>query len=236
MGFFNGLYSYEIALLVLGVALFFVTLGAFWALMIRGKPFSKLVPLFIISVAMMGYPGIQSISFQNGVVTITKVTSQLQQDPTNTALRQTLQKAVDETASRPAADPNTMATIATAQFALGNKDAAEAQLSAASRTAPQLPAVVALQQKIDLDNKLTTLTSQVQENPTNEGAKAQLQQAVTEGSALKIANPLLLTDLASAQLAVGNSNQASVLADRALKIQPNLPAATALKQRISQNK
>jgi len=232
MSFFDGLTSYEIVLLVLGVVLFLVILAAFLTLIIKGKPYSKLLPFFVISVVMIGYTKIQSISYQNGVVTITNVTPELQQDPTNTALRQQLQTAVAQTASRHTSDPDTIAKIATAQYALGDLKDAEANLSLAQEKAPQLPAVAELQQKIELDNNLTKLTAQVTQNPQDQTAKAQLQQAVASGSSLKIANPVLITHLAGAQLALGNSTQATALNDQALKIQPDLAPATALKQQM----
>ncbi len=236
MSFFNGLYSYEIVMLVLGTVLFLVIIGALLTLLIKNKPFASLLPLFAIAVVMIGYPSIQSISYSKGVLTITNMTSQLQQDPTNASLRQTLQQEVAKTASRPATDPGTTANIAAAQFALGDRKAAEANLALASRAAPQLPAVAALQKKIDLDTRLTTLTAQVEQNPQDQTAKAQLQQSIAEGSALKTANPALIAHLASAQMAVGNSNQARALADKALQIQPSLPEANAVMQRVAPGK
>ncbi len=43
MNFFDGLYPYEIVLLVLGVLLFLVLMVAFVVLLVRGKPFVKVL-------------------------------------------------------------------------------------------------------------------------------------------------------------------------------------------------
>ena len=234
MSFFDGLYSYQIVLLLLGVVLFLVVAGAFLTLVIKGKPFGKLLPFFLIPVLMIGFPGIASLSFQSKIGTLTLATSQLQENPSDTALRQTLQTEVNQTASMPVNDPKALTAIASAQFALGDHQAAEAKLQAVLQKSPQLPEAMALKKRIDLDKSLTTLTAQVEQNPHNESAKASLQQAVKESSTLKIASPVFITKLAQAQAAVGNSKQALVLADKALQIQPKLAAAEAVKQRIAQ--
>lgn len=236
MSFFDGLYSYQIVLMVLGIILFFVFVGAFVALMIKGKPYVKLLPFFLLPIVMIGYPGIESVSYQNGVVTITNATESLQQNPTDNTLRQTLQTAVDKTASRPTTNPDTITAIAAAQFALGDHQAAEAKLKTALEKSPQLPAAIALEKRIELNKNLNALTTQVEQNPGNEAARANLQQTVAQGSALKISSPVMITNLARAQAAVGNQQQAVKLADQALKIQPNLAEAAAVKQQLGQGK
>jgi tetratricopeptide (TPR) repeat protein len=236
MNVFDGLYLYEIVLLTLGVVLFLVLVAALLILLIKRRSFSKLLPFFGIPVLMIGFPGIRSVSFQNGVATITTVTPELQKNPTNTELRQTLEKAVKETSSRPANDPNTIVKIAAAQFALGDHQAAEARLDTALQKAPQLPAAATLQKKIELNRNLTRLTAQVEQHPQNQAAKAKLQEVVAEGSTLAISSPVLIANLARAEAAVGNNKRALALADQALKIQPNLSTAAALKERIVEKK
>jgi hypothetical protein len=154
--FLDPLYSYEIAMLVLGVVLFLVLVIILLKLVNNGKPFGALLLFFAIPVVMIGYPTIQSVSFGDGVVTITKAAAQLQKDPTNTTLRHTLQQAVEKTASRPATNPRTMAKIAAGQFALGDRAAAEAKLKAALEQSPHLPAAIALQRKIAAEGEQTT--------------------------------------------------------------------------------
>jgi hypothetical protein len=154
--FFDPLYWYETAMLVLGVILFFVLVVTLLKLVNKGKPFGALLAFFAIPVVMIGYPTIQSVSFGDGVMTINKATAQLQDDPTNTALRQTLQQAVEKTASRPATDPTTMTEIAAGQFALGDHAAAEAKLKIALQKSPELPAAVALQREIALGDGVNT--------------------------------------------------------------------------------
>jgi hypothetical protein len=166
--FLDPLYWYEIAMLVLGVVLFFVLVITLLKLVNRGKPFGSLLLFFAIPVVMIGYPTIQSVSFEDGVVTITKTTALLQKDPANTTLRQTLQQAVKKTALRPATNPRTMAKIAAGQFALGDRAAAEAKLKIALQQSPHLPAAVALQRKIAADDGVTTLDRDPAGKPTNE--------------------------------------------------------------------
>ena len=113
MNFFDGLYSYEIVLLVPGVVLFFVFLGGFLTLMIKGESFSKLLPFFTIPVVMIGYPGIQSVSFQDGV----------DRNPHNEAAKATLQQTVAQASALKIASPTLIANLARAQAAVGKSEA-----------------------------------------------------------------------------------------------------------------
>jgi tetratricopeptide (TPR) repeat protein len=233
MQLLDGLYLYEVVLLALGVVLFLVVLAAFVALLSKGKSYSKLLPFLLVSLLMMGYPSVKSVSYNNGVVTVDTATTELQENPTDATVRQKLQTAVQDTAARPTTDPKILAAIAAGQFALGDHSAAETNLKMALQKSPQLPAALALEKRIALNSDLQSLTTELAQHPQDDAAKAKLAQAVAQGSALKIASPTFITNLARAQAAVGNKNQALALTDRALKIQPNLKEAMVLQKQIT---
>src|SRR5437764_13466487 len=104
-------------------------------------PYGNLLMFFAIPLVMMGFPGIKSIELQQGVVKIDKLTHDLQQHPTDAAKRAELNQTVSQVSSRPVADPNAIASIARAQFALGDHKAAEANLKKVMQKAPELPQV-----------------------------------------------------------------------------------------------
>ena len=87
MKFFNGLYSYEIVMLVLGVLLFLVAL-----VKLMKKASAGLVVFFLLAIAMIGYPSIQSIQYEKGVITVDKKVHDLEANPGNEALRASLQQ------------------------------------------------------------------------------------------------------------------------------------------------
>src|SRR5215467_5674026 len=112
----DGLYGYEIVLGALGVLLFVALLPMLLRQIWRDKPYASLLAFFILPVAMIGFPSIKSIQYKDGVVSLEKNARELQRDPTNTALRETVAKQVSDISSRPSASPETKARVAQAQF------------------------------------------------------------------------------------------------------------------------
>lgn len=229
MSLFDGLYPYEVVLLILG-ALFFLLLAVLLVLLVvRGKSYTGMLAFFAIPIVMIGYSSIQEITFQNGAVTIQKTTAQLQAAPTDGTVRSNLESQVASMASRPTTDPSALTSIAGAQFALGNRSAAETNLQKAMQTSPALPQAVALKQRMDTDSDLTTLTAQLAQHPNDDAAKQKLADTVAQAAPLKIANPGFLARLSIAHAALGDKARAKSFADTALKIKPDLAEATQLK-------
>ncbi len=232
MKFFDGLYAYEIVLLVLGALLFMVLILAFMVLVMRGQPFSKLFAFFAVPIVMIGFPSIQSMEFFNGIIKIQKYTHDLEQDPENKTARNALAGEVTRISDRPSSDPGVATTLARAQIALGDNGAAEANVQKALRVAPQLPDALELKKRIELDRNLAALTAQAQQDPNNVAVRAELQKTVIEATRQPIASPVTLTNLAAAQVVIGDHAQAKSNVDKALKIDPNLSAAKAVKNQI----
>src|SRR5579864_1894015 len=113
MNFFDGLPSYQIALLVLGALFFLVLVLAFVTLIVREKPFGKLPVFFIVPVVMIGFPGIKSFQYKGLVITLSQTTTALQNDPTSASLRENLRDQVKQAADNPNQSPQTIVKIAT---------------------------------------------------------------------------------------------------------------------------
>ena len=195
MKFFDGLYNYEIVLLVLGVLLFLVAL----AKLIRGKANAGLVVFFLLSVSMIGYPSVQSIDYQKGVFSIKKQVHDLEADPGNEALRTSLQKNIVKVEGRPSKEPETDLTLAQAHFALGNEADAKAKLAAATQKKADLPEASDLSKKIELSDRLKAQTAKVEAAPNDTAARAQLDQTVSQVNQTRIANPTTLHNVTRAQ-------------------------------------
>jgi tetratricopeptide (TPR) repeat protein len=225
MGFFDGLYPYEVILLVLGACFFVVLVVLLAVLVAKGRPYGKMAGFFVFPLIMMGFPGLKSVQFKDGVVSIERLTHDLQQNPADGAKRAELNQKLNELANRPAADPAAIASIGSAQFALGEHRAAEETLQKAIAKAPQLPQVQELKKRIDIDNSLKNLTAKVEQNPADHSAKLQLEKTVDEAARIHTASPELLANIAQAHEAAGNHSAAAVTADKVLKIAPHsLPA------------
>lgn len=138
---FDGLLGFEIILLVLGI-LFFVTLLGILLIHVRRQTDTKSVlPFFVLAVAMIAFPGIQSIKFSNDGAEIQKETEELKQDPTDPARKEELRRSVAELEARPSRSAETSLILARARFALGDTLEARTHILRARELAPQDPAV-----------------------------------------------------------------------------------------------
>jgi hypothetical protein len=196
MKFFDGLYSYEIVILVLGGCLFLAALLKFIK---EKKPNAGLIAFFLISVGMIGYPSWQSIEYKDGVISIQKKVHDLQADPGNKTLRSSLQQDVSKLETRPSNTPETNVVVAQAHFALGDEALAKEKLAAVLEKAPDSTDAKELHKRIELSDKLTALTQKLESAPNDTAAKAQLNQAVIEAEQVKYANPNTLRTVNKAQ-------------------------------------
>lgn len=218
-------------MLVLGVMLFLVLIVGFLYQLLHRRSVSALLAFFLLPIAMIGYPSIQTIQYQNGVLTIDKTTRELRSRPADPALRQTLQKQVAALADRPSSAKDTI-VLAKAQYELGNEQAATRDLQKALRADPNAAEARELQQKILVVNSLNRFASQVEANPTNTAAKAELQRSVQEAAQLHIVNPAALIQVAHAQTVLGEHEKALATANKALAISPNSADALRLRDSI----
>lgn len=233
MNVIDGLFLYEIVLLVLGALMFLVLLYSFFSAWKAGKSVVSLFPFFAISLVMIGYPSIKSIDISSTEVKIEKESAELEQNPTDNAARQSLTNDVANLASRPLKNPTVNTTLARAQLALGNTTAAQQNIEKALQASPNSAAVVQLKNRIDLESKLPALTQAVQQDSHNADAKIKLQQTITDINAKPVANPETMVNIAKAQSALGDNVQAQLNVDKALKVNPANMSAIQLKKNIA---
>jgi tetratricopeptide (TPR) repeat protein len=228
----DGLYGYEIVLGALGALLFIVLVPMLLRQIWRDKPYGGLLAFFVLPIAMIGFPGLKSIQFKDGVISLEKDAHDLQQEPTNAALREKVARQVAEVSSRPSSSPETKTKIAQAQFELGDHAAAEATVTQVLKEQPKLAAAVQLKDRILLDRKLQELSTKVTENPSDQQARLQLEAATSAAAKQPIASPEMLTTIAASAAAVGRTAEAAAINKKALTINPNLQRARLLQQKI----
>ena len=196
MKFFDGLYGYEIVILILGVCLFLAALIKFIK---EKKPNAGLIVFFLVSVGMVGYPSWQSIEYKDGVFSIQKKIHDLQANPGNETLRASLQQEVSKVEARPSNTPEANLAVAQAHFALGNETVAKEKLATVLQKAPEVPEAQELKNRIELSDKLAALTAKAETAPNDPATKAQLDQAVKQAEQVKFANPNTLRTVNKAQ-------------------------------------
>jgi tetratricopeptide (TPR) repeat protein len=195
MTFFDGLYSYEIISLICGGLLFIVLLAALLRKVFTNQPFAALLPFFMVTVIMIGFPAWSSVKVSDGVIEVDKQAHALQENPNDAALRSNLQSNVNNLSSRPFKNAQTVATLAAAQFALGQEDQAKQNLDKALATDPTLKPAQDLKSKIEVATKLSALTAAAEQKPDDLQVKQQLQGAVQAASQYKFANPAALNSM-----------------------------------------
>lgn len=149
MQLFEGLLFYEIVLLILGTLLFLVLLFALVYSLVKKRDIKILALFFVISIIMIGYPSIQKIKFDNGVVEIEKRTKELAQNPADSTAQKALMKTLSEIERRPISNPATLVKIAEAQAAIGDTAQALNYVDSALKEAPNLPAATRLRGSIE---------------------------------------------------------------------------------------
>ncbi len=222
---FDGLYLFEWVLMALGVILFIVLVIAFFYQLTHNRSVGMLLAFFMVPIAMIGYPSLQSIQISDNKVSLEKKADAVLANPADTTARKELQQQVEKLRSRSFSDPATLTTISKAEFALGNDQVAKNNLEKALQKDPQLPAAKQLQIKIDSLDRLAPLTAQVKSNPTDEKAKAELNQTLNTVAQQPVANPAALLKVAQAQAALGDHAKAEKNIAIVQKINPKLVMA-----------
>jgi hypothetical protein len=222
---FDGLYFFEWVLLVLGVILFVVLVIGFFYQLTHKRGVGVLLGFFMVPIAMIGYPGLQSIQIEEGKVSLEKKTEAVLADPANPADRKELQQQVDKLSNRPFSDPATLTVLSKADFVLGNDQVAKNNLDKALLKNPGLTAAKELRTKMDTLEKLAPLTAKVENNPADEKAKAELNQTLNTVSQQPVANPGALLKVAQAQAALGDHAKAEKNTAIVQKINPKLVIA-----------
>jgi tetratricopeptide (TPR) repeat protein len=230
---FDGLYPFEKLMLDLGAGFFVALAFVLIFLALKGRPFAKLLPFFFIPIVMMAWPSIKSVEFGNDVVTIETNLNALASGSADASAVDSLKIAVADVSARPSSDPVTLTLLARASLAIGDTQAASARVEQALSISPKFTEAAALKDRIEAEPKLQALTKQVEQEPSNEAAKQQLQQTIATVTKVPVVNPATLTDVASAQAAVGDKAQASANVNKALKINPKLAQAVQLKEKLA---
>lgn len=124
MSIFEGLQSYEVVLLIMGVLLFLVLLGLLIYCVLQKRPYTKLCLLFPVPIVMVGFPGIQKFSFNNGVMEVEKLTREVEKNPQNVEAKRQLEVQLKGIGDRPVSQPDSIRILERAYSAVGNQQRA----------------------------------------------------------------------------------------------------------------
>jgi hypothetical protein len=117
----KSLLLYELVLLIAGGILFLALVFMLVFSLVRNKPIKNVFWFFIFPIIMMGFPSLQSFTFENGKIEIKKLTAEVKSDPANEQKRAELEQAIQNiNPSRIENDAEASTAVAEAQLELGN--------------------------------------------------------------------------------------------------------------------
>jgi predicted negative regulator of RcsB-dependent stress response len=155
MKIFEGLLSYEIVLLTLGVLLFVVLLGLLVYSVMKQTPTTSIATLFVLPILMVGFPSVQKFKFENLEVEVARAEQLASANPADPAAQQAFEDATRNLDPRRVTNPElltkvtaTQFRIAEAQMASGQRDRALSNVDSALRLKPQAEAGVQLKRRL----------------------------------------------------------------------------------------
>jgi hypothetical protein len=120
MEFFEGLLPYEIVLLIMGGILFAVLLFMLIYFVINKRSYMGILPFFIIAIIMVGFPSIQKIKIDNGIIEIEKLSKTVEQNPADTEAKRKLEIKLKEVGDRQISTSRNLKILEKASIAVGN--------------------------------------------------------------------------------------------------------------------
>jgi tetratricopeptide (TPR) repeat protein len=246
MKLLEGILFYELVLIFLGILVSMALLFAFLESVKKNKTNLKTIYAFIVPLIMIGYPSIQKIQFDNGVINIEKNAKEVEKNPLDTVLQKQLLQSLNQlSAPRLNESPAALSAVANAQVALGRYDAAQMWIRQAVKLDSTAAPVIAGKQKIkkktdskkQFDQKVKQVDKQLktlEKQPQNKTVRDSISQALKEVSIEPVsADDQSLITIATAAAVAGHQATALDLMDKVLKVNPSQEAKVLKEQILS---
>jgi tetratricopeptide (TPR) repeat protein len=238
----ESLHLYELVLLIAGAVLFLALVFGLVYSLVKNKPLKNIYWFFIFPIIMIGFPSIQSFSFENGKVEIKKLTSEVKNNPENEEKRKELEEAITKVdPERIEKDSEASKYIAQAQFELGNIEESEKAIHDALAIKKDDPEAIQLnnkiiktkQKKIIYQQNIKKLENLIHKSEEKNTASSQDIKNITE--ILSKTEPPKFTDeksqliIAKSLVTIGDKENSTKVAETILENNPNSKEAIAIK-------
>ncbi|MDB5089932.1 MAG: Fis1 C-terminal tetratricopeptide repeat-containing protein [Mucilaginibacter sp.] len=246
----QGLYLYEIILMITGGILFLALVFALIWNVIKGKSIVSLLPFFFLPIVMIGWTAIKSFSYDNGKIDIEKTANEVAKNPADTTLRGKLEKSIAAfDTTRAANDPVALNNISSAYYALGKYNEASIYNQKALSINPGLPQAINLKAGIEKQVALKNNFEQSIQQLNNSVAaadtgKAALTPAATQkivGILKTVKQPVYADEKSSLVIAkalalVNKKEQSMQVVNKVLEANPQSQESLQLKKNIETGK
>jgi hypothetical protein len=150
MKLFDGLYSYEIILLCLGILFFLILVVMLIIYVVQKRSVKELTIYFLVAIIMIAYPSIQKISYDNGVLTFETKAKEVEQDPANSTKRNQLETALSKIENRPTQNSQRLVNYGKAYGLLGDTTKALSFANASLKKDIKNPGAADLKKRLTL--------------------------------------------------------------------------------------
>jgi tetratricopeptide (TPR) repeat protein len=232
----EGILLYEIILLALGILFFLVLLFSLVYFVIKKRSIKTLIPFFVISVIMMGWPSIQKIGFLNNLANIEKYQQELKQNPADLTVREELTRSLAKIEKRPILNPATFIKLADAYAVIGDTIKALKYVDKALNKNPD--SKVAIEKKLIFDTPRIRAESEIvklKQNPSDSVSRRELVRNLDEIEKLPSKNQNAWMTIAKGKVAIGDTMEAKRYLDSALIYLPQSEEVIKLKEDLSKH-
>jgi len=213
---FDGLFLYEIILMLLGSILF----GVVIFLMVRNKELNKNHLMGIgLAIVMIAFPSIKSFSISDGIINIERDLEELKSKPNDIELEKLLEHDLGTIGDRPISNAESLTTLSEANLELGKKEKASTLAKEALIKSPQNLQAAEVINVIEVDKKIEILKS----NPTDTNAINELETEIKKLKEIPTNSGRRTSQIALGYQALGNEVMAKAYVDSTKMYQPRHP-------------
>lgn len=213
---FDGLFVYEIILMILGTILFSLVLF----LIFKNKEITRnhLAGLGL-GIVMIGFPSIKSFSISDGIINIERDLEELKENPEDMKTKKQLEEDLSDLGERPINDPERLSTLSEANLELGKEEKAKSLAKEALSKSPKNLQAKEVVNVIETEEKIKA----VQKNPKDSVAKKQLHEKITTLKKIPTESGRRTSQIARGYELLGDEEMARAYVDSTKMYQPKHP-------------
>lgn len=230
----DGLYFHELVLLGLGILLFITILILLIIFAVQKRRLRELILFFFVSIIMIGYPSIQKIVYDNGVVTIEKYSKTDAQSPPDSDRQSKMEVTLRKIERRPTSNSGALLDFGKVQAMLGDTVKAEKLVNRALLISPDFSEAQRLKSEFNTPQvQVEKMITEIENNPGNTSTINELEKKISSLQINANSGSSVMTTAAKAQILLGDTSKAISLTNRALQKNSENTEAAALKKRIT---
>lgn len=213
---FDGLFLYEIILMLLGSVLF----GVVIFLMVKNKELNKEHLMGIgLAIVMIAFPSIKSFSISDGIINIERDLEELKENPNDKDLEKSLEQDLGTIGDRPISNAERLTTLSEANLELGKKEKASTLAKEALVKSPKNLQAAEVVNVIEVDEKIKSVRS----NPNDRKAKDELKAKIKRLKEIPTNSGRRTSHIAQGYEALGDEVMARAYVDSTRMYQPKHP-------------